>query len=518
MENEVDPHRIPMKMSAWDAMQMNPNAFFYRNLMPSEEPKHGPWTNDEKKLFIQKISLLPADFSQWGLFSIQIPGRNGYQCQTFYHRLCEIGEVGGELLVSKSSNEEKSILHTIDQKIKVHVQYPNDIPVFGKIAKRNHRHYIYEDIFHVLMYLTIEIIPYGAISKISRDTGIPTQTLSDWRRNCLIHKSAEWFEVSHSYNRALSDEIENSIFSFIDENLISTGIGAIRQDIKMLTLNAYSSLDIDEEKENYFHDRFCASEKYIDKFMERYKISLQTPHLSRRSKIDAEYEQTFLSRMHVLLDEYQPNRIYNADETSWRLVCLPEKVLSPIGSGEAKLSTNANVKACVTAVFVINAAGESFPIWVLEKGKTERCVRKYGDISDVVFCHTTNGWVKEEITIRLLEEIRNHAGDDAACLILDVYSAHRTESVLKRAKKLKIELIFIPAGGTGKYQPLDYRLLGEMKSRAKRLFMLLASKNCDRNITHHQSILLLKEAWKSISTENIRKSWRCILPNLLDTE
>jgi hypothetical protein len=41
-------------------------------------------------------------------------------------------------------------------------------------------------------------------------------------------------------------------------------------------------------------------------------------------------------------------------------------------------------------------------------------------------------------------------------LILDVYLARRTEVVVNTAGERDIELLFVPAGGTSEYQPLDY--------------------------------------------------------------
>jgi hypothetical protein len=35
------------------------------------------------------------------------------------------------------------------------------------------------------------------------------------------------------------------------------------------------------------------------------------------------------------------------------------------------------------------------------------------------------------------------------------------------SEECDIELLFVPAGGTNKYQPLDYRIFGELESRAK---------------------------------------------------
>ena len=52
-------------------------------------------------------------------------------------------------------------------------------------------------------------------------------------------------------------------------------------------------------------------------------------------------------------------------------------------------------------------------------------------------------------------------------LILDVYKSHRSEMIIKQCKDLNIELIFIPAGFTDLYQPLDIKVFGGLKAKAR---------------------------------------------------
>ena len=48
-------------------------------------------------------------------------------------------------------------------------------------------------------------------------------------------------------------------------------------------------------------------------------------------------------------------------------------------------------------------------------------------------------------------------------LVLDVFSSHREQTVKDYARNLGIELIFVPASGTGIYQPLDRVIFGIFK-------------------------------------------------------
>jgi hypothetical protein len=60
------------------------------------------------------------------------------------------------------------------------IQFPfKMISTFQRVIKRPHRGYAHKEIDSVLNYLTQRELPRGAIPRMSRDTGIPCQTLRD---------------------------------------------------------------------------------------------------------------------------------------------------------------------------------------------------------------------------------------------------------------------------------------------------------------------------------------------------
>ena len=74
-----------------------PNAYYYRHLPPGEKQINGAWTAHEKQLFLKRVAEFRGDSDtmngDWGLFSLSIPGRVGYQCSNFYRKLVEAGEI-----------------------------------------------------------------------------------------------------------------------------------------------------------------------------------------------------------------------------------------------------------------------------------------------------------------------------------------------------------------------------------------------------------------------------------------
>ena len=108
---------------------------------------------------------------------------------------------------------------------------------------------------------------------------------------------------------------------------------------------------------------------------------------------------------------------------------------------------------------------------VLSKGSDEKKAKqRFGNWKDIEVWRTNgqSGWANEEITIHYLKYVlRNLAKNHPCALILDFYPAHRTKKVIETAGHFKIELIYVPAKGTGIFQPLDNKIYGILKSKLR---------------------------------------------------
>jgi hypothetical protein len=67
------------------------------------------------------------------------------------------------------------------------------IPVFPQVVKAPHPTYTRAQISGILDCLSQSTIPSGAVSQISRDTGILQRTLASWRENRLRPNQQDWF-------------------------------------------------------------------------------------------------------------------------------------------------------------------------------------------------------------------------------------------------------------------------------------------------------------------------------------
>jgi len=84
------------RIRAWKMRDTQPNAYYYRFNDPGQQQRNGKWTDDERKLFfkrMQEINIVNNPHPQWGVFSMTIPGRVGYQCANYYRALVKAGEI-----------------------------------------------------------------------------------------------------------------------------------------------------------------------------------------------------------------------------------------------------------------------------------------------------------------------------------------------------------------------------------------------------------------------------------------
>ncbi|KAJ1973963.1 hypothetical protein H4R35_003843 [Dimargaris xerosporica] len=80
------------RIKAYQAIDTKPNTYYYRFNAPGEEQRTGGWTEEEKRLFHKRLAELGAN-GQWGIFSMVIPGRVGYQCSNYYRYLIETQQI-----------------------------------------------------------------------------------------------------------------------------------------------------------------------------------------------------------------------------------------------------------------------------------------------------------------------------------------------------------------------------------------------------------------------------------------
>lgn len=159
----------------------------------------------------------------------------------------------------------------------------------------------------------------------------------------------------------------------------------------------------------------------------------------------------------------------------------------------------------------ISASGTKIPIMFIGKGKTDFVENsQIGDVGPHWKDHSESCWVTEEVFINYLKKLREHFGGTNGPklhLILDVYPSHRTDDVKNFAVGLNINLIYVPAGLTDEYQPLDRYVFGCLKSTARRLFRQRVRNDPNVERTKQDAVEDFICVWEALSYEIISIAW-----------
>jgi hypothetical protein len=100
--------------------------------------------------------------------------------------------------------------------------------------------------------------------------------------------------------------------------------------------------------------------------------------------------------------------------------------------------------------------------------------------------------------LQYLGWLRTQIAPPEVCLLLDQCVAHDTPSVHHEASRLNIHLIFVPKGGTGRYQPLDRRTFSALKSKERAKWTRYYQENPRIVCTREIAAGLLLASWTEL--------------------
>jgi hypothetical protein len=89
-----------------------------------------------------------------------------------------------------------------------------------------------------------------------------------------------------------------------------------------------------------------------------------------------------------------------------------------------KLEVDNVLKAGLTIIGIITAAGTKFPLFLMAKGLTRRSHKQFGDgadQSDVYITHSRSGWVIRPVFSECPADLRWQIPDGPRCLIVYQY-------------------------------------------------------------------------------------------------
>ena len=373
-------------------------------------------------------------------------------------------------------------------------------------------------------------LPRGVIKALASKTGIPENTLKTWRKKRKI--DPHWLpnHGAPAKPRILTTETEAALKARVIREFISQQEYLNRHRLKMMAYEAWRDQALEQMKQQAYVDYDLLdlenvkvpkfSDVWVKKFEARQGLSYRTPSVARRSKPNDSYVATWLQELEVAFFEYPKSLIWNIDETCLRVVNGKIKTIAIRGSQDVAVNTNFDMKQALTVVAACSCEGKKMPLFVLLKGKTEKCEEKLRQDkrlrhfvgSSLHIDHTEKGWSNHEFAQRYLKALSNHLQKRSMCVLWDLHSSHRKDSVKEYAKKKNIHLSYIPAGQTGYWQPLDRKLFGIVKKQTQAELDRLTLKKSLSEIDMCDVLVILVNVWNSLEEETIQKAWAHIAP------
>ena len=171
----------------------------------------------------------------------------------------------------------------------------------------------------------------------------------------------------------------------------------------------------------------------------------------------------------------------------------------------------ASVKDVITAIATIRANGDKLPLTIIAKGKTPACVRHLDLRTDIHRAFSPSGKSNEEICKDHIAQVSKWSNGEPSALVWDSYGSHMTAQVYDCAFQYKVRLVLVPKNATGKKQPLDYGVFGDVSQRHQTMLrngdvLIMAPLEAKK-----RSIAMYANAWDKVQKRVIRKAWKCTM-------
>jgi hypothetical protein len=352
----------------------------------------------------------------------------------------------------------------------------------------------------------------GLLKQIFNQTHIPYTTLRSWREKGLVDP-----QYSPAQPRScepcmlLPVDLEEEIANYLRFHYIVPGIFCTRRIAQSVALQFITERVVSHQlSQTILNGKF--SRKWIYRFMKRNHLSFRKVRGKRRPTPTESVKVRFRQILSAAIDEYGKDHIYNMDESNWKLNELPSTTLAEVGSEVVKGFIAGNVKKSFSIIATVSADGNKLPLWIIAKGKTMVCQRGFGEIkAPNIITHSENGWSNEPVLLQYLKWLRRENIKQPFCLVWDSFVAHKTEAINSYCTNKRIRVIMIPAGCTDELQPLDRRIFGYLKAKARCHWLNWYTSNLQTSMKTDQSVKKLFSCLEQITNENIIKAWNLVL-------
>jgi len=374
---------------------------------------------------------------------------------------------------------------------------------------------------HYVREGTHEGRPMGKISirEVSDHTGISKASLYRYIDRLERDPTFNPKDLHKGINTSMSEKMELELVMEIEQWYIIPGFYFNNRILKVLAMGKWYSSPPEDKLRSTFRasSRWCRNfrkrHNYVWRKAKAVRKALQTPKT-------LQLKENFIADITRLIKEHEQNGeldlIVNVDETSWKLCYAGELTWAKKGASSVKISVAHNTKECLTSIASMTASGEKLPLYILAKGKTKACERnQIAGVPGFSYAtdHSPTGWTTSTVMVRYLHWLRSIMDQSHKSigktihLVLDTYRAHLTDEVKNTADSLQIKLHYIPAGCTESLQPLDIKVFGALKAKARGYWYTHHAMKPREKHTKLSAVKTLLCCWDELNKSVISNAW-----------
>jgi hypothetical protein len=255
------------------------------------------------------------------------------------------------------------------------------------------------------------------------------------------------------------------------------------------------------------HQDFEPSHGWLERLKLRHNIKFIKISGERAAADQAGAENWINNVLPAVIEGYDLNEVFNADETGLYYKAAPSGTLAVAGShptgGKAP-------KDRVTVLLLCNSTGTEKKAYTIGKFKNPRCFKRARP--PLPYYSSKNAWMTSWIWSDILQKFDRELGNRKILLFADNASCHKIDETLKN-----ITIIFMPPNTTSLIQPLDQGIIRTAKVHYRTQVMrkMLQAVNDGTSIIDYaksidilKALHMLKRAWFLVSPTTIKNCFR----------
>ena len=352
---------------------------------------------------------------------------------------------------------------------------------------------------------------YNAIHEVKKGTQtkkaiadlykVPPNTLSTWLKT--QDKIIEAYEQQKfgpkrlRLRKAKHEQLDDAVDVWLREKR-SRNVAIGGDHLRAAARDLAAEMDLDD---------FKASKGWMDGFKNRKGLTFRYIQGEAKSvnleTVDA-WKSTILTK---LLEDYEPDCIYNADETGlfWKMQAKRSLIYKAEDGRGGKQS-----KERVTLLLAANMSGtDKLKPLVVNKSKNPRAFgRRRSKAANLPVDWEANpsAWMTTEIFTRWLMNLdrRFSSMGKKVALVLDNASCH--PATLQRLLK-SIKLVFIPPNTTSVIQPMDQGIIANFKRKFQGVYLKSLCRP-DSSWIILDVCVAIKQAWGMVTPVTVANSFR----------